>query len=537
MRQLSSAWIQILIALGAILLFAPGLASVHLFDWDEINFAEIAREMLVSGDWSRPQMDFEPFNEKPPLFMWLQAASMSVFGVGEFAARFPNVVCGAITLPLLFRIGLRERDRTFGLLWVATYVGSLLPNLYFRSGIIDPWFNLFTFLGFYAFIRSAREASAWRSTLSGILLGLAVLTKGPAALIIMGLTVVCYWASQRFRSFFSWKQALLLAFAALAVVSLWFGMDLLRHGPDFSVAFFARQVALFNEEDAGHGGFFGYHFVVLLIGCFPASIFALQEFVHRTSGSEEQNDLRRWMVILFCVVLVLFSVVNTKIVHYSSLCYFPLNYLAALQLERIWKNREGFGWTRFAVGILGTFIAIAFIAAAYLGMHPDLVQPFLQRDPFAQANLEALSDVSWNTFLPGVWLLTSLGAAHFLHARDHVRASLLSVLGGSLVSVSLGLAFLIGRVEATTQRASVLFFQQHAGEKCWLMTKGHKSYVPQFYGRVSEAKPDYETLVHGTIDRPVHLCCKVTAVRHVLEMGTFTETGRANGFVFFRRDP
>jgi hypothetical protein len=51
-----------------------------------------------------------------------------------------------------------------------------------------------------------------------------------------------------------------------------------------------------------------------------------------------RNDHRRWMVILFWVVLILFSIVKTKIVHYSSLCYFPLTYLAALQLERIWKT-------------------------------------------------------------------------------------------------------------------------------------------------------------------------------------------------------
>ncbi len=60
---------EALIALLALLLFVPGLGAVHLFDWDEINFAEIAREMLVTGDYLRPQMNFEPFYEKPPLFM------------------------------------------------------------------------------------------------------------------------------------------------------------------------------------------------------------------------------------------------------------------------------------------------------------------------------------------------------------------------------------------------------------------------------------------------------------------------------------
>ena len=98
-----------LIAGLALLFFLPCLGSVHLFDWDEINFAECAREMLLTGDWFRPQVDFEPFWEKPPLFFWFQAASMSIFGVGEFAARLPNALCGVATLLLVYRIGTNIR--------------------------------------------------------------------------------------------------------------------------------------------------------------------------------------------------------------------------------------------------------------------------------------------------------------------------------------------------------------------------------------------------------------------------------------------
>ncbi|MCU0318608.1 MAG: glycosyltransferase family 39 protein, partial [Flavobacteriales bacterium] len=98
----------------AALLFVPGLGAVHLFDWDEINFAEIAREMLATGDWSRPQIDYRPFHEKPPLFIWFQAVSMKLFGVGEFAARLPNALCGMLTLLVLYRIGDQLRGRVFG---------------------------------------------------------------------------------------------------------------------------------------------------------------------------------------------------------------------------------------------------------------------------------------------------------------------------------------------------------------------------------------------------------------------------------------
>ena len=136
---------EILIALGALLLFVPFLGGIHLFDWDEINFAESAREMILTGDYLTVLVDFEAFYQKPPLFIWMQVLSMKVFGINEFAARFPNVICAMFTLVVLFRTGRRIYDTGFAWFWVLSYTGSILPFLYFKSGIIDPWFNLFIF--------------------------------------------------------------------------------------------------------------------------------------------------------------------------------------------------------------------------------------------------------------------------------------------------------------------------------------------------------------------------------------------------------
>ena len=91
----------IILLIGGIL-FVPFLGSVHLFDWDEINFAESAREMMVTNNYSQVQINFNPFWEKPPLFIWLQVLSMQLFGVNEFAARFPNAIFGILTLWVIF---------------------------------------------------------------------------------------------------------------------------------------------------------------------------------------------------------------------------------------------------------------------------------------------------------------------------------------------------------------------------------------------------------------------------------------------------
>src|ERR1700733_4230697 len=104
----------IIVAFIGSLLFLPFLGHVHLFDWDEINFAECAREMIVSKDYLRAQIDFMPFWEKPPLFIWLQVGSMKLFGVGEYAARFPNALVGVITLAAMFYVGKRTVNEKMG---------------------------------------------------------------------------------------------------------------------------------------------------------------------------------------------------------------------------------------------------------------------------------------------------------------------------------------------------------------------------------------------------------------------------------------
>ncbi len=533
-------------ALVAVVFFLPGIGAVHLFDWDEINFAEIAREMVMGGDWLQPRIDHRPFHEKPPFFIWLQALSMSAFGVGEFAARLPNVLCGVVTLLVLFRTGMRLRGERFAWLWALAWAGSLLPHLYFRSGIIDPWFNLFIFLGLMDMVRASdspasngmqddgRDRAALRA---GAWLGLAVLTKGPVGVLIPALCAGSYFVLRGFRLFIKPKRIGLLALTLLAVPGLWFGIDLLRNGPDFMVAFFWRQMAMLTTEDAGHGGFAGYHVVVLLIGCFPASVFALLELVRPTRDDDTRTDRRRWMVVLFCVVLVLFSLVRTKIVHYSSLCYFPLTYLAALQLERLWSGDRAPMWSRMLLGAIGSLFALITLVLPFLGMRIGMVRSLLANDTFAQANLEA--DVHWTGVeaLAGAWMCVVLALGHRWFSRAEHRKGIIAVFGGMAVFISLTLFFFINNIEAYSQRAAVEFFEDRQGERCWLMTKGYKSYVPPFYGRTTEAPPAEAVLVGGTIDRPVYLSCKVTHTSEVEALGTFTELYRRNGFVFYERRP
>ncbi|MEM8901833.1 MAG: glycosyltransferase family 39 protein, partial [Bacteroidota bacterium] len=203
--------ILIIAGVGA-LFFLPFLGKVHLFDWDEINFAEISREMIILQDYLRLYVNFEPFWQKPPFFFWLQAISMKLFGINEYAARFPNAICGLITLPVLYHMGKSLYSRRFGWLWAGTYFGSILPHLYFKSGIIDPWFNFFIFLGLYFLIvfywkKEGKAPEHFNLSpytyllIAGFTLGMGILTKGPVAYLIVCLVLGIYWIRERFRFF------------------------------------------------------------------------------------------------------------------------------------------------------------------------------------------------------------------------------------------------------------------------------------------------------------------------------------------------
>ena len=246
---------QVWLILLAAFCYFPFLGYNQLFDWDEINFAESAREMLVTGDYFRVQVNFQSFWEKPRLFFWLQAIAMKLFGVNAFAARLPNALAGLLTVGIVFSIGSRAHSVRVGWLWALCYIGSLLPQVYHRSGIIDPVFNLFIFLSIYFLHQSIHPSNHNRkdAMAAGIFAGLAILTKGPVGLLIVVLVFIVRWSTERLvRDHICWRLVLWFASATLVVSTVWYGIDLIQNGPAFLVEFVRYQWDLLTSPVAGH---------------------------------------------------------------------------------------------------------------------------------------------------------------------------------------------------------------------------------------------------------------------------------------------
>jgi len=527
------------IALLAIILFMPFLGHVHLFDWDEINFAESAREMMISHNYFSVQINFQRFWEKPPLFFWLQVVSMRIFGVNEFAARFPNAVCGIVTLVLIFRIGKKIFNENVARIWVMIYLGTILTFLYFKSGIIDPCFNLFIILSIYHFYFLTLNTTnrIKYAFLVGLFLGLAVLTKGPVAIVIALLSYGTYVLTSRFKFFINWKELLTIIITITAVCFLWFGVDLVTNGPWFLIQFIEYQIRLFSTSEADHGEPFFYHWWVLLIGCFPASIFFMRgQFI--TVNTPQQKAFKKWMLILFWVTLILFSIVKTKIVHYSSLCWFPLTFIAAICINDLWERKiELNSWLKGLLGLIGIIMSIAITAVPFVMIHKDMWVDKVQ-DVFAKGNLQADVHWAWTDSIGG--LILFIGVLTYLISKDQRQKTI--ILFCSLTICSFLTSVIIApKIEAISQRANIEFFEAQQGKDAYVETVGYKSYAQYFYSK-SMPHPNTnelnnEWLIHGNIDKPTYLSTKIQDAKRLDTVTGIIKLYKKNGFAFYKRLP
>lgn len=530
----------ILLTALASIAFFPFLGSVHLFDWDEINFAEAAREMIVTGNYSQVQINFEPFYEKPPLFFWLQVISMKIWGVNEFAARFPNAMFGIITLLTLYLIGKRYKDNRFGLFWAFMHLSALLPHFYFKTGIIDPIFNYFIFLGIYSLTRLINNKEALGGCwvwVGGIALGLAILTKGPIGLLLPLLTFFIYWIKMRCKWVISWSALLIFGLTTLVIPLLWFGYQTYKDGGVFIKSFVSYQIELFRQPVAGHVQPFYYHFVVVFLGCFPASILALTGF----SGPKFTGHFNLFsiMQILFWVVMIVFSLATTKIIHYSSLAYFPVTFLAAHYLYGIEQKlvipSRAMHIRIVAVGLL---IASLLIVLPLLGMYNEGLYSFIT-DEFTLANLSLPVDWSFTDYFVGISYLFLFSVAFYFFQKRAVYSFVAFASLATTICLVLGTRLIVPKIEAHIQKPAIEFYKSLRDKPAYVTTIGFKSYAPLFYFRPYQGNTvnsnNLDWILTGDIDKPAYFVVKSNDRHQMENYPAITLIKREGGFLFYRR--
>ncbi len=524
--------------------------------------------MLVSGNYSRVQVHFLPFWQKPPLFFWLQAGAMHIWGINEFAARLPNALVGVATLLILFYLGHKySQDKRMGFLWVLAYVGSILPHFYFKTAIIDPLFNLFIFLSIYQLAnwtsREDKKARMLAALWGGVFIGMAILSKGPVALLIVGVCGLVYWVMSRSWKTFSIWELLVYTLAGFVVSSLWYLPETIQNGFWFINEFIEYQVGLAAvSEDTAHEQPFWYHPLVLLIGCFPASIYFLGGLGKVPTENSEQKNFRTWMHLLFWVTLIIFSIVKAKIIHYSSLCYFPLTYLAASYIYRVSMGEIKYApWMNYLFVFLGLIWSLALCILPFIDRIKELIIPYI-KDPFAVASLGAEVYWSgWEVLIGLIMLGSSIYAVIWGHKKSILHGAVVLFLA-TLVVVQSSIYVLTPKIERYSQGAAVDFFESVQKEDAYKVSLGYHSYAPLFYGAISEEQantrnaylrdyfgkntPEKETyglqrtvwnewLMRGDIDKPAYFVTRIGRDKYKDEKNLI-RVGQKNGFIFYKRE-
>jgi 4-amino-4-deoxy-L-arabinose transferase-like glycosyltransferase len=498
--------------------------------------------MIVTGNYHRVQINFQPFWEKPPLFFWLQAGSMKMFGINEFAARFPNAIFGIITLVTFFLIGKKYRSPRFGFIWAISYLGTFLPHLYFKSGIIDPIFNYFIFLGIY-FMYLDISGKIFKNkylypSLAGLFIGLATLTKGPVGLLVFLISFFVYFLFTRFKNFPNIKKILLFIFFFTIICLLWFGQEIMNNGFWFLKEFLSYQADLFLHPVASHGEPFYYHFVVVFIGCFPISIIALPILFGK--NVDVKKDFSRLMKILFWTVMILFSITTTKIVHYSSLTYPPLAFMAACYLDWLIVNQQKMKISLLIlIAFMGFIFSFLLAALPYVANHHELILPYL-KDPFAAASLNVT--VHWTGFesFIGIFYFILVIAAVILFYKKKNKSAILFLFYSTAICLFIYLLAVVPKIEKYSQGPAINFYESLQGKDVYVWPIGFKSYAQYFYAK-KPASPVYgeadeKFLLKGNITKPAFFVVKITNTGFDSTCNNCELIKQEGGFKFYKRE-
>jgi 4-amino-4-deoxy-L-arabinose transferase-like glycosyltransferase len=369
-------WIGLAAVAGVCLGFRLG--GVAMIGKDEPRYAEVAREMVASGDWITPHLIGHTWFEKPALPYWLMAAAFKLFGVSELSARLGSALLAALAVAVVFFVGRRAGGERRGLTAALVLSSSALWLAFARGASFDmPLAATMTAaLGSFYFFdvaRNPRERFGWAAA-AGAWAGASMLAKGLAGPLLLGLIVGAYllvtWSWRRLRP----AEVLLAAGAALAVASVWYVPVYMKNGWPFVEEFFVQHhFARYLTNKYHHPQPIWFYPVVMLGGMMPWTLLMLAGApslwrARRRRAETEDERLTLLALLWTAVPLLFFSLSESKLPGYILPIFPALAVLAAKSIQHMRRDGEG-KWSIpvTAVALVGLGGGLAIYAARTLG--------------------------------------------------------------------------------------------------------------------------------------------------------------------------
>lgn len=425
-------------------LFFVNLGNTGLFDVDEAIFAEASYEMLETGDFVTPHYNGEPRYHKPPLIYWVQAAAMDFLGKSPFAARLPSAFFAFLTVFgfYAFITGMTGNRRLA--LTAAVILGANLSFLVIsQAATADMALNFFIVMSTMGLIANlyAKQRSKVAPLMVGIVLGMAMLAKGPVSLVVPGFVVgLAVLLKPHFVHNLKCVNPIWVLLAMVVTLVPWVQFVVDAKGMDF----FHEFIVVHNIERFSQGmgntqsSSYFYYVFVLMIGFFPWVLFlpsalgnALKGFRARLASEDVEDALPALGFLWFIVIFVLFSFSATKLPHYILPAYAGAALMVAARLEKLWDKPLSawlWLWAVPIVALVGTvFTLFKFVPDIALGRVANLPAPL-------QSFLNYLQTQH------GVVLGELESQTRFVLEQD-VHISTLAFASGVLVLLAMPLAF------------------------------------------------------------------------------------------------
>lgn len=363
LQFLSSRRTDILIIFLAGIIWFSLLGYRDLIDPDEGRYAEVAREMLSSGDWVTPRLNDFKFFDKPPLHYWGSAISMSILGTTNVAARLWSAGLGFLGALWMLFLGNRLYGGLTGRYTFLILLSSVLYVIIGHANVLDMGVSVFLAisLGAFAIAQTERDTETrgqgWM-LLSWAGLAGALLSKGLIGIVFPGAAITLYSLWQK--DWVLWRHLFFVKglFIFFCLVLPWFVLVSQENEQFLHFFFIHEHFERFTSNVHGRSKPWWYFIVALIIGFVPWVINIIYALVKpdfswkpTNAGAFEPSRLF-WVYAVF--ILLFFSISNSKLVPYI-LPVFP--FLALLAGVKLAKNSH-FTSSIFFTGILAITVAI-----------------------------------------------------------------------------------------------------------------------------------------------------------------------------------
>lgn len=449
----------LLMALSGLLFFL-GLGDMGLTDRDEGRNAEAGREMFQSGDRLTPTFNGELRVAKPVFLYWLMDQSYRLFGVGEFAARFPSALFGVGLILITYLFLLHQRDRTVALFGALMLLLNLEILGLGRMALTDSVLIFFTTASLYGFWLGLHGEGRMRHWIWAFYVGmaLATLTKGPVGFAVPLIAAALYltW-TRRWQDYWhkGFPLAGLLVFVLLAAP--WYAAMLLVHGDAYATGAKAHTIGRFLSPMEGHHGTIFFYLPVLLLGFFPWSALLpvplyytfknwreargqrREDSIHPTSGPSPLAprpssllELELFAAIWVVGVFLFFTASSTRLPHYIG----PLFPAAALLAASYWSRCLQDPTTKGIRGSIHLMMGLGYLLAIAFACVPTLYANYASK-MVREFPLAGQVGLGIGPYVAATLLLFGMGLVGYLGLNEERRGGAFWAAGATLAGLVL----------------------------------------------------------------------------------------------------